>query len=81
VLHRLRDRRAGALALAVAVAVVGVGVGGWWLLWSGEDDGSPEELCALLADRERFSAVVDNFEPADVGRSLDQLRVAREQLA
>jgi hypothetical protein len=45
-----------------------------------EEHGSPEEFCALLADRGRYANVVEGFDPSDVTRSLDQLELARVHL-
>jgi hypothetical protein len=73
--RRLMDWRVGAVAL---VTIALVGAAGWAV--TADQEGSTEELCALLTDRSRFEAVVEGFDPTDVPRSLDQLRLAREEL-
>ena len=67
----------------MAIVLLGAAGAGGWYAWdaSQEDDGgAPETFCALVADRARFEQIVDGFDPSDVTRSLDQLRVARSEL-
>lgn len=48
---------------------------------AGDDEGSVEELCAAVADRDVFTAVfADGFDPTDVDTAIEQLRDARLQL-
>jgi hypothetical protein len=77
----VREQFAGWRSAVIALLLVAiVGTAGWLFLRTDDQEGSAEELCALLADRSRFSAVVEGFDPSDVSRSLDQLRLARDEL-
>jgi hypothetical protein len=67
--------------VAVVVALAAGGAGGWYAWTEAQDrGGSVEELCALVQDRSRFQRIVDDFDPSDVVRALDQLRTAQLEL-
>jgi hypothetical protein len=75
----LRSRR---IWLAVGAVVIAAGGAGGWYAWTEAQDrgGSVEEFCALVQDRSRFQRIVDDFDPSDVVRALDQLRTAHLEL-
>jgi hypothetical protein len=74
--------RSRSVWLVVVVVALAAGGAGGWYAWTEAQDrgGSVEEFCALVQDRSRFQRIVDDFDPSDVVRALDQLRTAQLEL-